>query len=108
MPTNNPPPPSCTPTTHPPTLQAKEFGEAEVWMNERMSRAAPDACARFLGAFQAPSATGPSAGKAVGGKAPLGKRAPVDDDVWLVWADEGDATLSDLMTVRGGPCWCVG
>jgi hypothetical protein len=31
--------------------QAKEFGEAEVWMNERMTRTSPASCAEFLGGF---------------------------------------------------------
>lgn len=31
--------------------KATEFGEAEVWMNERMMRYAPDAVARFITAF---------------------------------------------------------
>lgn len=32
-------------------LQAKEFGEAEVWMNERLMRAAPQYFAEFITAF---------------------------------------------------------
>ena len=32
--------------------QAKEFGEAEVWMNERLMRAAPSCFARFITAFE--------------------------------------------------------
>ena len=31
--------------------QAKEFGEAEVWMNERLMRAAPRCFAQFITAF---------------------------------------------------------
>lgn len=31
--------------------RAKEFGEAEVWMNERLMRACPDAIAEFVSAF---------------------------------------------------------
>ena len=31
--------------------KAKEFGEAEVWMNERMMRAAPNAAAEFITGF---------------------------------------------------------
>ena len=65
-------------------------------MNERMLRAAPRACAEFMGAFldePAPGAVGP-AGAAAG----LGGRA-----VWLVWRDEGDATLWDLMQRREFP-----
>ena len=33
-------------------LQAKEFGEAEVWMNERLMRAAPQYFAQFITAFE--------------------------------------------------------
>ncbi len=68
----------------PPLLpQAKEFGEAEVWMNERMMRFAPDACARFLTAF-ADQGTGPR---------------KEDACIWLVWKDEGMDTLYDLILV---------
>ncbi|WIA41568.1 hypothetical protein OEZ86_008933 [Tetradesmus obliquus] len=77
--------------------KAKEFGEAEVWMNERMSRTAPASCAQFLGGFldtpEQPQKVGP-AGAAVG----LGGEC-----VWLVWLDEGEFTLYDLMTKREFP-----
>ena len=33
-------------------MQAKEFGEAEVWMNERLMRAAPQYFAEFITAFE--------------------------------------------------------
>ena len=33
-------------------VQAKEFGEAEVWMNERLMRAAPQYFAQFITAFE--------------------------------------------------------
>ena len=33
-------------------MQAKEFGEAEVWMNERLMRAAPAYFAEFITAFE--------------------------------------------------------
>ena len=36
----------------PPAVQAKEFGEAEVWMNERLMRAAPHQFAEFVTAFE--------------------------------------------------------
>lgn len=32
---------------------AEEFGEVEEWFNYRMSRAAPETCAEFLGSFVA-------------------------------------------------------
>jgi hypothetical protein len=46
-----PPPPLPPPLLLLLLLQAKEFGEAEVWMNERMTRASPSSCAEFLGGF---------------------------------------------------------
>lgn len=64
--------------------KATEFGEAEVWMNERMSRAAPDVAARFITAF----ADGD------------GK---VGDPLWLVWYFEGSYNLADLMIKKGFP-----
>ena len=36
----------------PAAAQAKEFGEAEVWMNERLMRAAPRQFAEFVTAFE--------------------------------------------------------
>ena len=36
----------------PAAVQAKEFGEAEVWMNERLMRAAPRQFAEFVTAFE--------------------------------------------------------
>ena len=36
----------------PHAAQAKEFGEAEVWMNERLMRAAPRQFAEFVTAFE--------------------------------------------------------
>ena len=67
--------------------QANEFGEAEVWMNERLMRSAPKGFASFVTAFEgAPS----------GNRATAGKPAPL----WLVWRYEGNFTLADLMKVR--------
>lgn len=62
--------------------KATEFGEAEVWMNERMMRAAPGVAARFITAFE-DSATDPKPG----------------DPLWLMWDYEGTDTLADLMKV---------
>lgn len=69
-------------------LQAKEFGEAEVWMNERLMRAAPGCFAEFLTAFEAEEKTSK-------GKAP--------EPLWLVWQYEGDYTLFDLMQKKDFP-----
>lgn len=64
--------------------KATEFGEAEVWMNERMMRAAPSACAAFITAFS--ESTGRS-----------------NDATVLVWAYEGDFTIADLMQKKDFP-----
>ena len=68
-------------------LQAKEFGEAEVWMNERLMRAAPECYAEFITAFD----------EAAGGF----NRGP--EPLWLVWQYEGDFTLWDLMQKKDFP-----
>jgi hypothetical protein len=65
-------------------VQAKEFGEAEVWMNERLMRVAPAHIAEFITAFEDGS----------------GK---VGDPLWLVWRYEGDNTLYDLMQKKEWP-----
>ena len=67
--------------------QAKEFGEAEVWMNERLMRAAPECYAEFITAFDEGS----------GGF----NRSP--EPLWLVWQYEGDFTLWDLMQKKDFP-----
>lgn len=64
--------------------KATEFGEAEVWMNERLSRAAPAAVARFLTAY----ADG---------------QPRVGTPLVLVWKFEGPNTLDDLMRDRDFP-----
>lgn len=61
--------------------KAKEFGEAETWMNERMMRAAPSAAACFIAAF-------------ADGEGREG------DPLWLVWRFEGNYTLAELMQKR--------
>ena len=64
--------------------KAIEFGEAEVWMNERLTRACPQACATFLTAY--PDGP-PRAGT------PL----------VLVWKFEGKLSLFDAMQARNFP-----
>ena len=66
---------------------AQEFGEFEEWFNYRLSRAAPDTCAEFLGSFVADK-TNTMFTK--GGK-------------WLVWRFEGDRDLADYMKDRTFP-----
>ncbi|KAL1213302.1 Serine/threonine-protein kinase STN8 [Cardamine amara subsp. amara] len=66
---------------------AEEFGEYEEWFNYRLSRAAPETCAEFLGSFVADK-TNTMFTK--GGK-------------WLVWRFEGDRDLADYMKDRSFP-----
>lgn len=68
-------------------LQAKEFGEAEVWMNERLMRAAPRCFAQFITAFEDTDA----------------KKGKSQEPLWLVWQYEGDYTLYDLMQKKDFP-----
>ncbi|KAL4190023.1 hypothetical protein AMTRI_Chr08g168390 [Amborella trichopoda] len=66
---------------------AKECGDFEEWFNYRISRAAPEACAEFLGSF--------IADKSISQFTKGGK--------WLVWKFEGDQTLADSMKDRSFP-----
>ncbi|XP_041025201.1 serine/threonine-protein kinase STN8, chloroplastic [Juglans microcarpa x Juglans regia] len=65
----------------------KECGDFEEWFNYRLSRAAPESCAEFLGSFVA-NETNSQFTK--GGK-------------WLVWKFEGDRNLADYMKDRNFP-----
>eukprot|EP00884_Botryococcus_braunii_P013258 jgi/Botrbrau1/21933/Bobra.0249s0056.1 len=64
--------------------KATEFGEAEVWMNERLMRVAPNHIAQFITAFE------DDTGK-------------LGEPLWLVWRYEGDNTLYDLMQKKDWP-----
>lgn len=66
---------------------AEEFGDYEEWFNYRLSRAAPETCAEFLGSFVADKTNSQFI---KGGK-------------WLVWKFEGDRTLGDYMKERSFP-----
>ncbi|MED6163310.1 Serine/threonine-protein kinase stn8, chloroplastic [Stylosanthes scabra] len=66
---------------------AKEFGEYEEWFNYRLSRAAPETCAKFLGSFVADKTNSLFT---KGGK-------------WLVWKFEGGRSLADYLTDRNFP-----
>lgn len=70
--------------------RAKEFGDVEMWMNERVRRACPDVCANFLGAFK--EVKPGKAGKAGG-----------EEEIWLVWDYEGDSTFADVLMDRDFP-----
>lgn len=65
--------------------KANEYGAVEVWMNERVRRACPKACADYIYGFLEKSS------KSKG------------EEYWLVWRYEGDATLADLMTSKDFP-----
>lgn len=66
---------------------AQECGEYEEWFNYRMSRAAPETCAEFLGSFVADKT---NSLYTKGGK-------------WLVWKFEGDRDLDVYMRDRTFP-----
>ncbi|WJX74411.1 Serine/threonine-protein kinase stn8, chloroplastic [Trifolium repens] len=66
---------------------AEEFGEFEEWFNYRLSRAAPETCAEFLGSFVADKTN-----------SQFTKGAK-----WLVWKFEGDLTLGDYIIDRNFP-----
>lgn len=66
---------------------AEECGEFEEWFNYRLSRAAPETCAAFLGSFVADKT---SSQFIKGGK-------------WLVWKFEGNRNLAEYMTDRKFP-----
>ncbi|PNH01077.1 Serine/threonine-protein kinase stt7, chloroplastic, partial [Tetrabaena socialis] len=86
--------------------KAKEFGEAEVWMNERMNRVGGNHVAEFVTAFDEATAVAPAPGQP-GGRpsgAPLPNVGPLDANaIWLVWVYEGDNTLMSLMEKREWP-----
>ncbi|PIA59685.1 hypothetical protein AQUCO_00400524v1 [Aquilegia coerulea] len=66
---------------------AEECGNYEEWFNYRLSRAAPETCAEFLGSFVADKT---SSQFTKGGK-------------WLVWKFEGDRDLGNYMSERNFP-----
>ncbi|XP_057435417.1 serine/threonine-protein kinase STN8, chloroplastic-like [Lotus japonicus] len=66
---------------------AEEFGDFEEWFNYRLSRAAPETCAKFIGSFVADKS---SSQFTKGGK-------------WLVWKFEGNLSLADYMADRNFP-----
>ena len=55
--------------------QAKEFGQAEAWMNERMMRCSEKSVAEYITAFDG-GVENPKRQK---------RDNPLDSDVWLVW-----------------------
>lgn len=63
--------------------KATEFGAAEIWMNERVRRACPDACADFVDGF-------------------LDKQKG-KETFYIVWLFEGDATFADVLESKDFP-----
>jgi len=57
--------------------KATEYGLAEAYMNDRVSRCAPETCAGYIGALDGEKGT--------------------NEQVWLVFKYEGDSTLGDLV-----------
>ncbi|XP_031102228.1 serine/threonine-protein kinase STN8, chloroplastic [Ipomoea triloba] len=66
---------------------AIECGEFEEWFNYRLSRAAPETCAKFLGSFTAEKTNSQF----------------TKGEKWLVWKFEGDRDLADYMKDRAFP-----
>ncbi|CAI7794089.1 unnamed protein product [Closterium sp. NIES-53] len=79
--------------------RATEFGDVELWMNERVRRACPDVCAEFLGGFMVKG----SKGKTGAGNFLAAAASSTSDEVWLVWRYEGDSTFADVLTDRYFP-----
>lgn len=75
--------------------KAKEFGEAETWMNERVERAIPGTCAQFYDSFEVL----PNSRKS---KPDIFGRSGTRE-VWLVWKYEGDKTLADFISKKDFP-----
>ncbi|GJP54904.1 hypothetical protein CLOM_g13918 [Closterium sp. NIES-68] len=78
--------------------RATEFGDVELWMNERVRRACPDVCAEFLGGFMEKAGK-----KKTGWMDPSSSAAATSDEVWLVWKYEGDSTFADVLVDRDYP-----
>lgn len=66
---------------------AVECGDFEEWFNYRLSRAAPETCAQFLGSFISD----------------ITNSQFTKGEKWLVWKFEGDLDLADYMKDRGFP-----
>ncbi|CAI5960096.1 unnamed protein product [Closterium sp. NIES-64] len=63
--------------------KASEFGAAELWMNERVRRACPQACADFVDGFV--------------------EKTKTRDNFWIVWRFEGNATFADVLQDENFP-----
>ncbi|GAQ82918.1 hypothetical protein KFL_001290080 [Klebsormidium nitens] len=65
--------------------KASEFGAAEAWMNERVRRACPKACAEYVYGFVEEKTKGRFG------------------QFWLVWKFEGSNTLADVLVAKDFP-----
>eukprot|EP00192_Tetraselmis_astigmatica_P008809 CAMPEP_0117659130 /NCGR_PEP_ID=MMETSP0804-20121206/6261_1 /TAXON_ID=1074897 /ORGANISM="Tetraselmis astigmatica, Strain CCMP880" /LENGTH=662 /DNA_ID=CAMNT_0005465753 /DNA_START=305 /DNA_END=2295 /DNA_ORIENTATION=+ len=94
--------------------KATEFGEAEVWMNERLSRSSPGAIADFITAFGEDAASDDSQAsgrgllsKVLGPKKTKDKKKKTGYNtplpLWLVWRYEGTDTLYNKMMRKDFP-----
>ncbi|KAK8949942.1 hypothetical protein KSP40_PGU006545 [Platanthera guangdongensis] len=70
-----------------PSSGAAEFLDYEEWFNYRVSRAAPESCAEFLGSFVADKT----------------RLEFIKCGKWLVWKFEGDKNLADYLKDRNFP-----
>eukprot|EP00667_Euglena_gracilis_P003612 EG_transcript_3624 len=69
--------------------RAKEFGEAETWMNERINRALPGVCAQMLDSFEIKPLVGQKSGTVFGN---TGKK-----ELWLAFTYEGSKSVNDYL-----------
>lgn len=69
--------------------RASDFGEAEIWMNQRLQRGAPGATADFVTAFE--------------GSVSEELQRKEGNPLWMVWRFEGKQTLADLMLDKTFP-----
>ncbi|CAI5959087.1 unnamed protein product [Closterium sp. NIES-64] len=95
--------------------KASEFGAAELWMNERVRRACPQACADFVDGFVEVRWKGEEGGRegtevvegrrkyAVGMGGVGGAKTKTRDNFWIVWRFEGNATFADVLQDENFP-----
>ncbi|KAL6758073.1 kinase-like domain-containing protein [Haematococcus lacustris] len=85
--------------------KAKEFGQAEAWMNERLMRLPGKHAAEFVAAFDESFVDEGAAAVQGAGRPRVAARSkgPLDNAVWLVWKYEGDNTLFDMMESKDFP-----
>ncbi|CAI5997478.1 unnamed protein product [Closterium sp. NIES-65] len=77
--------------------KASEFGAAELWMNERVRRACPQACADFVDGFVEVRWKGEEGGREGT------EKTKTRDNFWIVWRFEGNATFADVLQDENFP-----